>query len=69
MKEKLNNYGLWVSLFALIGLLLSDFGIMPSNYAQYVEIFLYMLVAAGIVSNPGSGKWYVDNTSKKDEIK
>ena len=69
MKEKLNNYGLWVSLFALIGLLLSDLGKMPSNYGQYVELFLYMLVTAGIVSNPGSGKWYVDNTFKKDEIK
>ena len=69
MKEKLNNYGLWVSLFALIGLLLTDFGKMPANYAQYVEILLYMLVAAGVVSNPGDGKWYKDTPKIEDKDK
>ena len=64
--KKLKNYGLWVSLFALIGLLLSDLGKMPSNYDQYVQILLYMLVAAGVISNPDNGKWYVDKPKVED---
>lgn len=60
MNERLKNYGLWVSLFSLIGLLLSDFNVLPENYAQYVDIILYMLITAGIISNPTDGKGFLD---------
>lgn len=38
---------------------------MPDNYAQYVEIVLYMLVAAGVVSNPTDKKWYLDTPKQE----
>lgn len=67
MPERFKNYGLWVSLFSLLGLLLTDLGKMPGNYSQYVEIFLYMLVAAGVVSNPTDKKWYLDTPKEEKE--
>lgn len=64
MKQKFKNYGLWVSLFSLLGLVLSDLGIIPVHYSQYVEMILCILVTAGIVSTPEAGKWYADKTKK-----
>ena len=60
LKSKFSNYGLWISLFSLIGLILTDLGRMPQHYTQYTDIILGILTAAGIVSNPTSGKWYKD---------
>lgn len=68
MKERFKNYGLWVSLFSLVGLILTDLGILPSNYSQYVEILLYMLIAAGIISNPKDGYGYLDTPKIQDKI-
>ena len=67
--ERWKNYGLWISLFALLGLLLSDFGELPTNYAGYVEIILSILVMAGIVSNPTSGAGYLDIKEKSKKLK
>lgn len=67
--ERWKNYGLWISLFALLGLLLSDFGKLPSNYAEYVDIILSILVMAGIISNPTSGTGYLDIKEKSKELK
>jgi uncharacterized membrane protein len=65
MKEKLNNYGLWVALLALLGMVLMD--TIPSfnmgRYQEYVDIVLGILIAAGVISNPTTGKWFTD---KKD---
>lgn len=65
MNEKFKNYGLWVSLFALFGLFLSDMSWMPHNYDMYVSIILSILVGLGIVSSPEKGKWYGD---KHDQL-
>lgn len=60
-KDKLNNYGLWTSLFSLIGLILVDmYHIDLGHYQEYVQLLLVILSALGIVSDPSSGKWYKD---------
>ena len=60
MKEKFNNYGLWVSVAALIGLLLKDLGFYPENFEVYVNIIMSILICLGFVSAPEKGKWYRD---------
>ncbi len=56
--NRLKNYGLWVSLFSLIGILLKDY--IPSNYQEIVTIVLSVLVGLGVISNPSSGNGYTD---------
>ena len=69
--ERFKNYGLWVSIFAFIPLLLSAFSIdiLPGNYTEIVNSFLGILVLAGIISNPEKGKGYLnpkeENTNNK----
>jgi len=65
--EKLKNYGLWVSVFSLIGLILANYGLYDAigltseSYQSIVNGVLGLLVAAGIISNPASGTGYVDS--------
>ncbi|MFJ7552484.1 hypothetical protein ACIQXZ_01030 [Bacillus thuringiensis] len=58
MQEKIKNYGLWVALFALVGMVLMD--TVPhfnlGRYQEYVDMILYILIAACVVSNPTAGK-------------
>ena len=56
--QKIKNYGLWVSLFSLIGLIFKDY--LPANYENIVTVILGILVALGIVSDPQTGRWYKD---------
>ncbi|KGT40553.1 hypothetical protein [Bacillus cereus] len=66
MQEKFKNYGLWVALFALVGMVLMD--TVPhfnaGRYQEYVDMILYILIAAGVVSNPTAGKWFADKRNK-----
>ena len=65
--SRFKNYGLWVSIFAFIPMLLKAFGvdIIPANYDEIVSAFLGILVLAGIISNPTTNaKWFLDD---KDE--
>ncbi|MEJ9130619.1 hypothetical protein P4408_14205 [Bacillus thuringiensis] len=66
MQEKFKNYGLWVALFALLGMVLMD--TVPhfnaGRYQEYVDLILYILIAAGVVSNPTAGKWFADKQNK-----
>ncbi|PGB21660.1 hypothetical protein COM06_29970 [Bacillus toyonensis] len=66
MQEKFKNYGLWVALFAVLGMVLMD--TVPhfnlGRYQEYVDMILYILIAAGVVSNPTAGKWFADKQSK-----
>ena len=64
MNNKYNNYGLWIALFSLLGLLLRDTGYLPPTYAEYVELIMYILIALGIVSNPSLGKGYSDKLNE-----
>ncbi|MGN4423407.1 hypothetical protein ACTFQN_06055 [Bacillus cereus group sp. MYBK30-1] len=69
MQEKFKNYGLWVALFALLGMALMD--AVPhfnlGRYQEYVDMILYILIAAGVVSNPTAGKWFADKRNKGDD--
>lgn len=69
MKEKLSNRGLWIALFALLGMVLMD--TVPhfnaGRYQEYVDIILVILITLGVISNPKSGKWFTD-TKDKPEI-
>ena len=59
---KFKNYGLWVSLFALLGMILLDANIITElgRYEQYIQIVLGLLIAAGVISNPNAGKGFTD---------
>lgn len=67
MNNKFQNYGLWLALFSLLGLILRDFGMLHESYAEYVEVVLYILIALGVVSNPSMGTGYTDKLIEKWE--
>ncbi|MGL4345343.1 MAG: hypothetical protein ACRCTE_09105 [Cellulosilyticaceae bacterium] len=62
------NYGLWVSVAALIPLVLSSFGIhIIPNYQEIVNAVLAILVMAGIISNPTTAsRGYLDDSASTD---
>ena len=59
---KFKNYGLWISLFSVLGMALIDFKVIGElgRYEMYVQVILSILVALGVVSNPKEGKGYID---------
>lgn len=62
--SRFKNYGLWVSVAALIPMVLQGFGveILPDNYNQIITAILGILVAAGILNNPTTdNKGYLDD--------
>ncbi|ERI91002.1 hypothetical protein HMPREF1982_03564 [Clostridiales bacterium oral taxon 876 str. F0540] len=69
--DRFKNYGLWVSVFALIGLILGNYGLYSKlglnadSYKQIVDAILTVFVMAGIVNNPTSGQGYLDNKQNK----
>ncbi|MDA1650957.1 MULTISPECIES: hypothetical protein [Bacillus cereus group] len=69
MKEKFKNRGLWVALFALLGMVLMD--TVPhfnlGRYQEYVDVLLFILAAAGVISNPNAGKWFSDQDKKGED--
>ena len=70
--SRLKNYGLWVSILALIPLILKQFGIyiIPEDYTQITTAILSILVLAGILNNPTTeNKGFLDdNIKNKKEI-
>ncbi|ENZ03360.1 phage holin [Clostridium thermobutyricum] len=70
--SRLKNYGLWVSILALIPLILKQFGIyiIPEEYTQITTAILSILVMAGILNNPTTeNKGFLDdNIKNKKEI-
>jgi uncharacterized membrane protein len=60
--KRLRNYGLWLAVAALIGMVLQDVGvnIAPERYQAYVDAVLTILVLAGIVNNPSKGTGFRD---------
>jgi len=52
-KVRFKSYKFWVSVFALLGLIITDFGLMDlDHYEKYVQAVLLVLVAGGIVTDP-----------------
>ena len=68
--SRFKNYGLWLSLFSLIGILLNAFGVnfVPEEYTQITNAILAVLIAAGIISNPTTeAKGYLDDKKAEEE--
>lgn len=63
MNNRFKNYGLWLALFSLLGLILRDTGYLPVSYGEYVDLLMYILIATGVVINPSLG------VGIKDEVK
>ncbi|MBW9155938.1 holin [Clostridium sp. FP2] len=65
-KSRFKNVGLWVSIFAFIGLILGNYGLYSVigltavSYKMLVDAFLGILTISGILSNPNSGTGYLD---------
>lgn len=62
--SRFRNYGLWVSILALIPLILNAFGIemIPEQYQTITNTILSILVAGGVISNPTTtAKWFGDD--------
>jgi uncharacterized membrane protein len=60
--NKFKNYGLWVAVAALIGMVIQDAGfvVTPEKYQAYVDAVLWILILAGVISNPSVGKGFKD---------
>lgn len=72
MNNRFKNYGLWVAVAALVGLVIKDFGlnITTEAYDGYVSAILNVLVLAGIITSPVLGKGWkdkVDDVEVKDK--
>jgi phi LC3 family holin len=68
--SRFKNYGLWVSIFALIPIILNSFGvkIVPDEYQAISNAVLTILVALGIISNPTTEcKWYIDDKKNNSD--
>ena len=52
-KVRFKSYKFWVAIFALLGLIVTDFGLMDlEHFERYVQAILFVLVAGGIVTDP-----------------
>lgn len=70
IKDRLKNYGLWLSVAALIPMVLKGFNvnILPSNYEQIIMAILSILVMAGILNNPTTAtKGFLDDPMEEAE--
>lgn len=74
-KSRFRNYGLWVSIAALIPMLLEGAGvdILPDNYNAIVNSILSILIILGLINNPTTEcKWFLDdryNTKCIEDLK
>lgn len=62
--SRFKNYGLWVSIAALIPMVLKGFNIdiLPDNYQEVINAVLAILVMLGIISNPTTdNKGFIDD--------
>lgn len=65
--QRFRNYGLWVSVAALIPMVGQALGYihMPDNYNEIVNAILGILVAAGILNNPQTdNKGFLDDSTQ-----
>lgn len=66
--ERFKNYGLWVSILALIPLILNSFGVkvVPEEYQLITNTVLSILVTIGVINNPTTvSKWFKDDKEEK----
>lgn len=57
-KSRLQNYGFWTGVIALLLLLLERFGVefVANSFQGLVDIILAILVLLGIINNPTTTK-------------
>ncbi|MGL4874988.1 MAG: holin [Clostridium sp.] len=66
--SRFKNYGLWVSVAALVPMVLKGFGVdvLPENYNEIITAGLGILVMAGILNNPTTvSKGFLDDKETK----
>lgn len=52
-KVRVKSYKFWVALAALLGLIVTDLGLMDvGRYETYVQAVLLLLVAGGVITDP-----------------
>lgn len=62
---KYRNYGLWVSIGALVVMAVTDLTNATAESVQdYVNIGLAILAGAGVISNPEKGRGFKDGGAK-----
>lgn len=68
MGSRWKSYRLWVAIFALVGMLLKNFGLMNfvEDYQSYVDTLLSILVFSGIIHSPDTS--YKKIEYNKEEI-
>lgn len=66
MKSKWSNKSLWISLAAILGMVLIDTHVITGleRYNEYVNAILAVLGMAGVISNPSIGNGYSDKEDK-----
>lgn len=68
LPRRFKNYGLWVALASLVGLILNDAGLVaPEQYQTYVDAAFAVLIAAGVITNPSIGKGFTDPVESKGD--
>ncbi|MGL5414341.1 MAG: holin [Clostridium sp.] len=66
--SRFKNYGLWISVAALVPMVLKGFNInvLPENYNEIITAVLSILVMAGILNNPTTeSKGFLDDKEIK----
>ncbi|MGL5646764.1 MAG: holin [Clostridium sp.] len=66
--SRFKNYGLWISVAALVPMVLKGFNInvLPENYNEIITAVLGILVMAGILNNPTTeSKGFLDDKEIK----
>lgn len=68
-RNRLKNYGFWISIAALVPLVLSAFGVKLFDEQKYMEginALLAILVGLGIINNPDTqNRWFADDKVKE----
>lgn len=68
--NRFKNYGLWMSILALMPMILKMFGIsvIPAEFKEVSTVILLILVALGIINDPTTQcKGYRDDKVKAKE--
>lgn len=51
-KVRLQKKSFWVAIFALIGLVITDVGLLDmGTYEKYVDAVLYVLITGGVITD------------------
>ena len=69
--NRFRNYGLWMSILALVPMILKMFGItiIPEEYKEVSMVILLILVSLGIINDPTTQyKGYRDDKVEANKV-